>query len=118
MANFVSLLRRLLANRFSRILSVFGALYGIYLVYVGVNLAVVSHGLKDPVHLITGITRTNQFVGVTVGLGTVVMALLVRYLMRDGRPLDFASNPAMKRGTILLMALLLLTASRRRWRQS
>ena len=110
MTDFVSLLRRLLTNRFFRILSVSGTLYGVYLVYVGVNFMVVPHGLKDPVYLITGITRTNQFVGVTVGLGTAVMALLVRHLMRDGRPPDFASSPAMKRGTILLMALLLLNS--------
>ena len=46
MTDFVAFCRRALANRALRFLVVFGAVYGLYLVYVGVNFVVVPHGLK------------------------------------------------------------------------
>ena len=100
--------RRFLANRLLKSLFILGALYGLYIIYVGINYTVVPHGLEDPVYRITGIPRTDQIVGVSVLIGIIVMALLIWHLARDGRPLDFASNPATRRGTTLLVALLFL----------
>ena len=100
--------RRFLANRLLKSLFVLGALYGLYIIYVGINYTVVPHGLEDPVYRITGIPRTDQIVGVSVLIGIIVMALLIWHLARDGRTLDFASNPATRRGTTLLVALIFL----------
>ena len=100
--------RRFLANRLLKSLFVLGALYGLYIIYVGINYTVVPHGLEDPVYRITGIPRTDQIVGVSVLIGIIVMALLIWHLARDWRTLDFASNPATRSGTTLLVALIFL----------
>lgn len=108
MKMIISLWRSVLANRLFKNLFVLAAVYGVYIAYVGANFALVSHGLEDPVYRLTAITRTDQIFGVSVLFGIAVMAILIWQMMRDGRPLDFASSLATKRGTILLVALLFL----------
>lgn len=110
MTDFVSLFRRYLASHLFRKLFISGAVYGLYLVYVGMNFVVVPHGQQDPLYRITGIPRTDQIVSISALFGIFVLALLSRHLARDGRPLDFASSPAVRRATTLLMALLFLNA--------
>lgn len=108
MTDLVSFFRRFLANRLLWRLCVIGAVYGLYVIYVGVNYAVVPVGLDDPVYRLTGLPRTEQLVSASMLFGLVVMALLIRQMARDGRPLDFASTPAIRRGTVLMMALIFL----------
>jgi hypothetical protein len=108
MKTFISLWHRILANRLFKGLFVLAAVYGFYLVYVGANFVLVPHGLEDPIYRLTGIPRTDQIIGVSVLFGIVVTALLIWHLARDGRPLGFASSPATRRGTALLVALLFL----------
>lgn len=105
-----SLYRRLLASRFLKSLFVSAAVYGVYLAYVGVNYVVVPEGNTDTLYRLTGIPRTEQMIGVSVLFGIVVVALLIRHLAHDGRPLDFASNPATRRGTVLMVVLISLNA--------
>lgn len=108
MMDFVSLCCRFLANRFLRHLCVTGAVYVLYVIYVGVNYMVVPVGLDDPVYRLTGIPRTEQLASASMLFGIAVMALLIRHMARDGRPLDFASSPAIRRGTVLLVAFIFL----------
>jgi len=107
MKTFVSL-RRWLANRTIRNLFVCGVIYGLYLLYVGVNYTAIPHDLEDPIHRFTGIPRTDQFVGVSVVFGTVVLTILALCMAHYGRTLDFAQNLATRRGTILLVVLIFL----------
>ena len=107
----ISRIRRILAGRFGKSLLVLGLVYGLYLVYVGANYVLVPNGFKDPIYLLTGVRRTDQIVIATVAICFIVMPLLIQHLARDGRPLDFASSPAMKRGTRLLVALLFLNSA-------
>lgn len=105
---FVALCRRWLANRFIRNLFVASAVYGLYLIYVGVNYSVVPHGLDDPVHRFTGIARIDQIISVSVVFGIIVMTMLAQHIAHKGRPLDFVQNIATRRGTILLVVLIFL----------
>lgn len=108
MTDFGVLFRHFLANRLLRRLCVIGAVYGLYVIYVGVNYVVVPVGLDDPVYRFTGIPRTEQLVSASMLFGIAVMALLIRQLAHDGRPLDFASSPAIRRGTVTMVALIFL----------
>ena len=53
-------------------------------------------------------TRADQFISASVVFAIVVMPLLIWHLACDGRPLDFASSPATRRWTTLLVALIFL----------
>lgn len=110
MKTFFSYLRRSLASRLPKGLFVSVAVYGLYLAYVGVNLVLVSKGSQDPVFRFTGILRTEQVVIVSILFGFVVIPLLIQHLARNGLHLDFASSSAMKRGTLLLVALIFLNS--------
>jgi hypothetical protein len=103
-----SLWRRLLADRLIKALFVLAVVYGFYLVYVGANFLLVPHGLEDPVYRLTGIPRTDQIVAVSLLFGIVVMVSLIWHLARNGRPLDYSSSVAAKRGATLLLALIFL----------
>lgn len=108
MKALVSLCRRLLTNRLLKAIFVSAAIYGCYLIYVGVNYTVVSHGLEDPVYRLTGIVRTDQLAGMSLLFGIAVIVMLAQRLARIGGPLDFTITPATRRGTTLLVALLFL----------
>ena len=108
MKAFALLCRRFLTSRLLMGLFVSTAVYCLYLAYVGANYAVVPDGFQDPIYRFTGIPRTDQFVGASVAFAIVAMTLLVQHLARDGRPLDFASSAATRRGITLLVALILL----------
>ncbi|NNE84340.1 MAG: hypothetical protein HKN28_10250 [Alphaproteobacteria bacterium] len=108
MKTFTSLSRRVLANRLCKTLFVLAVVYGVYIVYVGANFMLVPHGLEDPVYRLTGIPRTDQIIGVSVSFVVIVLVSLIWHLARDGRPLDYSSSVAAKRGTTLLLALIFL----------
>lgn len=104
----VSIIRRYLASGLLRGLFVSAAAYSLYLAYVGAIYAIVPDGYRDPIYRLTGIPRTEQFVGASVAFAVVAMVLLIRHFAHTGRPLDFASSAATSRGTTLLVALLFL----------
>lgn len=110
MKSLVSLCRHLLTRRIPKGLFVSAAVYALYLAYVGLNLVLVSKGAQDPVFRFTGIPRTEQVVIVSIAFGCVFVPLLIQHLARDGLALNFASSSAMKRGTLLLVALLFLNS--------
>jgi hypothetical protein len=89
-------------------LFVSAAAFGIYIAYVYAIYLLVPDGYQDPVYRITGIIRFDQIVGVSVLFGVVVMAILIHHMRQDGRLIDFASNPATRRGTVLLLVLIFL----------
>lgn len=111
MANNGFSFRRLAANRLLLMPCAFAALYGLYLVYVVANLALVPGGERDPVYLVWGISRTDQFVGVSLVFAAAILAPLTLYLVRNGRRLDFSSDRAIKRGSLLLVSLLFANAA-------
>lgn len=104
---FVSI-RRWLANRFIRNLLVSSVFYSLYLIYVGINYTTISFGSEDPIRRLTGISRTDQIVGVSVVFGIVVMTIFALCLAHNRRPLNFARDLATRRGTILLLVLIFL----------
>ena len=108
MKSFASLCRNWLADRLIRNLLVSCVVYGLYLIYAGVNYTVAPHDLDDPIQRFTGIPRTDQIIGVSVVFGIVILAMLGLHMARKGQRLDFAQNLAIRHGTILLVVLIFL----------
>ncbi len=111
MDKLASFYRRCRSDRICQALLVLCAVYGLYVVFVAINFSMVPNGLNDPIYVLTGIRRTEQFAIATSAFGITGVAMAFWYMARSDHPVDFAASPRLIQATLLLLLLLALNAA-------
>ena len=88
---------------------ILASIYSLYVFYALANHLILPSRSSDPIYKLTGLSRTTQFLVVSMVFGIM---LLTKWFAQEKwkRPIDLASTVELRRGIILLFALIFLNS--------
>ena len=89
---------------------ILAGIYGFYILYAIANDLVLPHRSLDPIYKLTGLSRTTQFLVVSMVFGIMLLTKWVYKKSEWRRPIDLTSTPELRRGVILLFTLIFLNS--------
>ena len=110
MTDFIRRARQLFGDFVLRNKRILASIYGLYIFYAIANDLILPHRSLDPIYKLTGLSRTTQFLVVSMVFGIM---LLTKWLYKKSewrRPIDLTSTVELRRGIVLLFIFIFLNS--------